>query len=101
MEHMFYYNYSPCLEGTINMSKLIGEPVKVHMKEKEAVMTAFIWRKRLYRVNQVLSWWREPDEWWHGKAVRFFIRVEATNTGTGAYELYRLGEQWFLSRVLD
>ena len=83
------------------MSKLIGEPVKVHVKEKDSVMTAFIWRKRLYRVNQVLGWWREPDEWWHGKAVRFFIRVEATNTGTGAYELYRLGEQWFLSRVLD
>ena len=65
------------------MSKLIGEPVKVHMKEKEPVMTAFIWRKRLYRVNQVLGWWREPAEWWHGKAIRFFVRVEATNTGTG------------------
>jgi hypothetical protein len=82
------------------MSKLIGEPVKVHMKE-DFKITAFIWRKRLYRVNQVLSWWREPDEWWNGRAVRFFIRVNATNSSTGIYELYRLGETWFLSRVLD
>ena len=101
MEHMFYYNGIPCFGGTINMSKLIGEPVKAYVKEKDSVMTAFIWRKRLYRVNQVLSWWREPAEWWHGKAICFFIRVEATSDSTGAYELYRLGEQWFLSRVLD
>jgi hypothetical protein len=53
------------------MSKFIGEPVKVHVRERDSVLTAFIWRKRLYRVNQVLGWWREPDEWWHGKAVRF------------------------------
>ncbi|MFC1952356.1 DUF6504 family protein [Chloroflexota bacterium] len=83
------------------MSKLIGEPVKVHIKEKESIMTAFIWRKKLYHVNQVLSWWREPDEWWYGKSIRFFVRVEATGSDTGAYELYRLGKQWFLSRILD
>ena len=82
------------------MSKLIGEPVKVH-EDKDALPDAFIWRKKFYRVNQVLGWWREPDEWWHGKAVRLFVRVEATRANTGAYELYRLGEQWFLSRVLD
>ena len=82
------------------MSKLIGEPIKVHTKEGSHI-TAFIWRKRLYRVNEIISWWREPDEWWNGKAMRFFIRVNATNSSTGTYELYKLGESWFLSRVLD
>ncbi len=82
------------------MSKLIGEPVKVH-EDKDALPDAFIWRRRLYRVEEVIGWWREPAEWWHGKAIRFFIRVVARNSSTGTYELYRLGEQWFLSRVLD
>jgi hypothetical protein len=83
-----------------SMSKIIGEPVKVHAKE-ESVITAFIWRKRLYRVKEVIGWWREPDAWWNGKAARFFVRVTATNSGTGTYELYRLGKEWFLHRVLD
>ncbi|MFC2058353.1 DUF6504 family protein [Chloroflexota bacterium] len=82
------------------MSKLIGEPVKVH-QNKDSMITAFIWRKRLYKVIEVIGWWREPAEWWHGKAVRLFVRVNAVNTSTGTYELYRLGEEWFLSRVID
>ena len=82
------------------MSKLVGEPVKVH-QNKESMITAFIWRKRLYRVLEVIGWWREPSEWWNAKTMRLFIRVNAKNSSTGTYELYRLGEQWFLSRVLD
>ena len=82
------------------MSKLIGEPVKVYGKE-DSMITAFIWRKRLYRVNEVIGWWRQPDEWWNGKAVRLFVRVTATNSSTGTYELYKLGKEWFLHRVLD
>ena len=82
------------------MSRLIGEPVKVHIEEGSTV-SAFIWRKRLYRVNEVVGWWREPDEWWNGKAMRLFVRLNATNSSTGTYELYRLGEEWFLHRVLD
>ncbi len=82
------------------MSKLIGEPVKVYGKD-DSTITVFIWRKRLYRVNEVINWWREPDEWWNGKATRFFVRVNATNSSTGTYELYRLGKEWFLQRVLD
>ncbi|MFC1874166.1 DUF6504 family protein [Chloroflexota bacterium] len=82
------------------MSKLIGEPVKVH-QNKDSMITAFIWRKRLYRVLEILGWWREPDDWWNGKDMRFFVRVNARNSSTGTYELYRLGKAWFLSRVLD
>lgn len=82
------------------MSKLIGEPIRVHRKNDSSI-TAFIWRKRLYRVNEIISWWREPAEWWNGKAMRLFVRVTATNSSTGNYELYKLGEAWFLSRVLD
>ena len=82
------------------MSRLIDEPVKAY-QSKDSRITAFIWRKRLYRVLDVIGWWREPSEWWDGKSVRLFIRVNAQNSSTGTYELYKLGGQWFLSRVLD
>jgi len=94
---MYYYNWNPPSNA---MSKLIGEPIKVH-QAKGSIITAFIWRKRLYRVLEVLDCWREPSEWWHDKAVRLFFRVNAKNSSAGIYELYKLGEEWFLSRVLD
>jgi hypothetical protein len=82
------------------MSKLIGEPIKVH-ENKDATPDAFIWRRRLYRVKEVVGWWREPAEWWREKTMRFFVRVVAKNSNSGTYELYRLADQWFLHRVLD
>jgi hypothetical protein len=81
------------------MTKLIVEPIEVH--RKDAAIAAFTWRKRLYRVNEITSWWREPSEWWDGKAMRLFVRVNATNSNTGTYELYKVGDEWFLYRVLD
>ena len=82
------------------MTKLIGEPIKVHLN-KEALPDAFIWRKRVYRVIEILSWWREPAEWWKGEAMRFFVRVNAQNASIGTYELCRLGNSWFLDRGFD
>ena len=100
IEHMFYYNDISLSSGAGLMSKLIGEPIKVHRKEDSSI-TAFIWRKRLYQINEIIGWWREPAKWWDGKMMRLFVRVTATNSSTGAYELCKLGEAWFLSRVLD
>jgi hypothetical protein len=82
------------------MSKLIGEPIRVHL-DKDSMPEAFIWRKRLYSVVELIGWWREPSDWWGGKAVRFFIRVNARNSSIGTYELYRLGEAWFLHKAFD
>ena len=82
------------------MSKLIDEPIKVHSNDGSTI-SAFIWRKRLYRVIEVIGRWREPSEWWNGKALRLFLRVNAKNSSIGIYELYKFGEEWFLSRVLD
>ena len=82
------------------MSKLIGETIKVH-QDKDSMITAFIWRKRLYRVLEVIGWWREPSDWWNDETIRLFVRVNAKNSSTGSYELYKLGEEWFLSRVFD
>ena len=82
------------------MSKLIGEPIKVHLS-KSSALTAFIWKKRLYRVNEIINWWREPSDWWNSQAMRLFVRLNATHSSTGTYELYKMGDEWFLSRILD
>jgi hypothetical protein len=93
-------SYSLAHFGVNTMPRLIDEPVKAY-RNNDSIITAFIWRKRLYRVLDVIGWWREPSEWWNGKSMRLFIRVNAQNSSTGTYELYKLGGQWFLSRVLD
>ncbi len=82
------------------MSKLIGEPIRVQQNE-DSMITDFTWRKRFYRVVEIIDWWREPSDWWNGKSMRLFVRVNARNSSTGTYELYRMGKEWFLSRVLD
>lgn len=82
------------------MSRLIGEPIKVHQVTNSAI-TAFIWRKRLYRVLEIMSWWREPSEWWNDEPVPLFIRVNAKNSSIGTFELCKRGENWFLYRLLD
>ena len=82
------------------MSKLIGETIKVH-QDKDSMITAFIWRKRLYRVLEVIGWWREPSDWRNDETIRLFVRVNAKNSSTGSYELCKLGEEWFLSRIFD
>jgi hypothetical protein len=82
------------------VSRQIDEPITVHIS-RESVPTAFIWRRRLYRVVEILSWWREAAEWWNGEQVRVLIRVTAEWRGAGTYELCRSDSAWFLHRVLD
>jgi len=82
------------------MAKLIGEPIRTHTG-RDSLPAAFIWRKRLYRVVDVLGWWREPADWWDEKPVRFLVRVNARHASEGTYELCQLGESWFMQRVLD
>jgi hypothetical protein len=82
------------------VSRCIDEPITVHVN-RESVPTAFIWRRRLYRVVETLSCWREASEWWNGEPVRVLIRVTAERRGAGIYELCRSGTSWFMHRVLD
>lgn len=82
------------------VSRQIDEPITVHIS-RESVPTAFIWRRRLYRVVEILSWWREASEWWNGGQVRILIRVTAERRGAGIYELCKSDSIWLLHRVLD
>ena len=83
------------------MSRLINETIIVHSVDTY-IVKAFIWRRRVYRVSEIISWWREPGRWWEGEPlIRLFLRVTATHTVEGVYELCKNGKAWSLSRVLD
>jgi len=76
------------------VSKLIDRSILVH-SDKGAAIADFICRRRLYRVEAITSCWQEPSEWWDGKPVRTFVRVDATNVSTGTCELCNLGRSGF------
>jgi len=82
------------------VSRYIEEPITVHVS-RELRPTAFIWRKRLYHISEILSWWREPSEWWNGEPVRLLIRITAECTRPGTYEICKRDSDWFLHRLLD
>jgi len=85
--------------GVNVVTKLIDEPVKVNRRDSSII--SFVWRERLYRVEKIVNWWREPSEWWNGEEIHLFVRVVASNPSTGAYELCKLGGVWLLHRILD
>ena len=82
------------------MPRVINEPIDVYIN-RSSMLSAFIWRKRIYRVIGVLCWWREPAEWWNLEPVRFVFRITACRGVTGIYELARLGADWFIQRIVD
>ena len=81
-----------------SVTKLINEPVQVHNSGMSP--DTFIWRKRHYRILEVINRWRQPALW-DNNAVYSFLRVNAANSSTGTYELCQIGEDWFLHRVVD
>jgi hypothetical protein len=82
------------------MAKLVNESVVLH-RNGGFKITAFIWRKRLYKVEDVIGWWREAPMWWLGEPVRCFLRVTARSSSIGVFELCKVNGEWFLYRVLD
>ena len=82
------------------MSKTFNEPIRVYM-DKNSKLTAFIWRKRLYHVLEIIASWWEVADWWDGKPECLMLRVFAEKDSAGTYELCNNGTQWFLYRLID
>jgi hypothetical protein len=82
------------------VSKTFNEPILVYV-DKSSKLTAFIWRKRLYHVLEIISSWWEAGDWWDGKPECLMLRVLAEKGTTGIYELCNNGAQWFIRRLLD
>jgi len=85
------------------VSKRYNEPIRVF--GKEARLEAFVWRQKLYRVEQVLQSWNMSSGLWHKNAKdrQFSLVAASHNHARGVFELYfeRLEKQWFLFKVVD
>lgn len=94
------------------MSRTYRTDRAVHVKCTSGQPEQFIWRDRLYRVNEVLQQWDHSAVWWKdvrvtpsGQDVQTW-RVEASAGrcgGPGVYELSfdPAAGQWFLVRTFD
>ena len=100
IEQLFYIISPAPVKGGGKVPRVVDEPISVYINKK-SVLSAFIWRKRFYRVSGVLCWWREPSAWWNQEPVRLLIRITARRSVTGIYELCRKGADWFMHRVID
>lgn len=85
------------------MSKKFNEPILAYCTQDK--LHAFIWRCRLYKVQQVISTWTINGGWWERKPVhRTHTRVSAQGRfSSGVFELYCEGSarKWFLLKVVD
>ena len=90
----------PCPFGDKKLSKLINEPIIAHVSRLN-ILTAFIWRKKLYRVLEIIGWWREPGKWWDNEGIRYYLRANAKNTSAGTYGLCKISDELLLHRVQE
>ena len=97
-EQMFYYNIIPWYG--LKMCKLINEPIIVY-EPAGSLPKAFIWRKRLYRISEIIGNYREPARWWKGEPLTHLIRVTASSRSESAFELMRVGNGWQITRIFD
>lgn len=94
------------------MSRLHRADRSVHVKCASGRPEQFIWRDRLYRVNEVLQQWERTSVWWKdvrttptGADVQTW-RVEASAgrcDRAGVYDLSfdPTSDQWYLIRTFD
>lgn len=53
---------------------------------------------RQYRVRELLDVWVVQGQWWSDEQKRVCFRLR---TDRGIVEIYRSGERWVLSKVMD
>jgi len=82
------------------MSKIIMEKVSLQRREGKAPRV-FTWRRQVYPITGVISWWREPGAWWQNEPIRCFIRVSTRRETKGVCDLCKVGEDWFMYRMHD
>ena len=82
------------------MAKLFNERITVHFNEHKK-LDAFIWRKRLYRISEIIGNYREPARWWQGEPLTQHIRVVASSQSESIFELMRMSGGWQITHVFD
>ena len=86
--------------------KSILEPVTVkHQRNRPYLIR---WRGSLYEVRLILDWWVVQSNWWTSqeeRRIHFRVAVRpliiSGGAQTGVLELYRSGNDWMLTRLID
>lgn len=53
---------------------------------------------RSLNVRAVLDKWVARSRWWNNDEKRVYLRLD---TSRGIIEVYRVGRQWYVSRIAD
>lgn len=72
-------------------------PVDVEMS-REGTLERLRWKGQWTRVERRVTAWVIQGQWWSAEVRREYMRVLTT---TGVVEVYREGDTWWLSHVLD
>jgi hypothetical protein len=72
------------------------EPVKVEMLGR-APHRVF-WRGSVFNIEKLVDVWVSHRTWWGNEERRVYMRLL---TDRGTIDIYRSGEFWMLSRMVD
>lgn len=76
--------------------KLLSLPVQVDAPRGRPQQIR--WNDRVVRVRQLADFWVLQSRWWAREERRVYFRAD---TPRGLVELYRSGDAWTLSRIMD
>ena len=85
--------------------KAYCEPIEV---EPDSGRPALIrWRRHTYRVRRVLDYWILQNKWWEREEKRVYLLLETDpiparlQESPTTMEVYRVGKDWKLARIVD
>ena len=76
--------------------KKYSEPIQVRAERNRPV--SLRWRQRTHQVTALHDCWVLQTRWWEREERRCYYLLATT---AGDMEVYRCGDQWVLSRLLD
>lgn len=76
--------------------KLLSLPIDV--RSRRGRPEQLYWKGRTVNVQQIADFWILQSRWWAKEERRIYFRAE---TSRGLAEIYRTGQQWVLSRIMD
>ncbi len=79
------------------MTKLYFDAIAVEYRED--VPQSFTWRRKVHRVNTVLTRWVVCVEWWRQEVSRRYYKVQCDDLGV--YDIYQERDRWVLERIYD
>jgi hypothetical protein len=84
------------------MSRFFAEPRKIHVfTDKNGQPAGVVWRGRRQAVR-VCNHWRIEGEWWENNGVaREYYKVIGTASLILVLYYDRLGNAWYVERVVD